>query len=81
MSISFQNEDGKATVGVMALGYYAFGTTTVEYMTVISGSKEVQLKNTSEWKIYTQFQTFKIDADSSFHVKVVSDTSYKCIYK
>ncbi|MBO0593436.1 pyrimidine/purine nucleoside phosphorylase [Cellulophaga sp. E16_2] len=81
ISIAFENEEGKATVGVMAPGTYTFGTTTVEFMTVISGSMEVQLKGASDWKTYNPYETFKVAADSSFDVKVVSDTSYKCVYK
>ncbi|WP_158978390.1 pyrimidine/purine nucleoside phosphorylase [Cellulophaga sp. L1A9] len=81
VSVAFENKEGKATVGVMAPGVYTFGTTTVEYMTVISGSMEVNLKGASEWNTYTPFQTFKIEANSSFEVRVTEDTSYKCVYE
>jgi uncharacterized protein YaiE (UPF0345 family) len=40
-SMGLENEDGKATVGVMAAGEFEFGTSPVEYMTVVSGSMTV----------------------------------------
>ncbi|WP_405266322.1 pyrimidine/purine nucleoside phosphorylase [Cellulophaga sp. Ld12] len=81
VSVAFENKEGRATVGVMAPGAYTFGTTTVEYMTVISGSMEVKLKDATVWSTYTPYQTFKVDANSSFDVRVTEDTSYKCVYE
>jgi uncharacterized protein YaiE (UPF0345 family) len=81
ISIAFENQEGKATVGVMAPGEYTFGTTCVEFMTVVSGEMQVQLPGSEEWKTFKSFETFKVDANTSFNVKVTTDTSYKCIYK
>lgn len=81
LSIAFKNKEGKATVGVMAAGEYTFGTTTVEYMTVISGEMQVQLPGETTWKTYLSFETFKVEANTSFNVKVNADTSYKCVYE
>ena len=36
MSMAFENEEGRATVGIMAAGEYEFSTSSIEYMTVIS---------------------------------------------
>lgn len=81
MSIAFKNEEGRATVGVMGAGIYTFDTDTVEYMTVVSGVMEVQLPGETQWKIFKSFETFIVDANTSFNVKVTSDTCYKCLYK
>lgn len=81
LSIAFDSNEGKATVGVMAPGKYTFGTTSKEYMTVISGVMHVQLPGTTEWKTYEPYEMFAIEANQSFNVKVSVDTSYKCIYK
>jgi hypothetical protein len=35
------NEEGKSTIGVMEAGEYEFGTATVEYLTVTSGTMNV----------------------------------------
>jgi len=43
MSIGLDNKEGHSTVGVMEAGDYTFGTSTVEYMTVVSGAMKVLL--------------------------------------
>jgi uncharacterized protein YaiE (UPF0345 family) len=80
-SLAFENTEGAVTAGVMAPGEYEFGTSTVEYMTVISGELVVQLPGETEWKSYKQFETFIVEKDSSFKLKVKEQTAYKCIYK
>jgi len=37
---------------------YGFGTSTVEYMTVVSGELTVKLPGEDEWKNYAPFETF-----------------------
>lgn len=81
ISVAYENKNGKATVGVMKPGEYTFGTSTVEFMTVISGNMQVQLKGESSWKTYKPFETFKVEANSSFNVKVSEETSYNCVYE
>ena len=80
-SIAFKTIDGDATIGVMAAGEYEFGTTTVEFMTVISGIMHVMLPNETEWKTYKEYEIFRVEKNVKFKVKLDGDTSYKCIYK
>ena len=80
-SIAFKNAEGDITVGVMAPGEFEFGTTTVEYMTVTSGELVVQLPGETEWKSYKPFETFIVEKDKKFKVKVSEPTAYKCVYK
>ncbi|MCD4774116.1 MAG: pyrimidine/purine nucleoside phosphorylase [Bacteroidales bacterium] len=80
-SIAFKSPEGNATIGVMAQGEYEFGTSTIEHMTVTSGKMTILLPEETEWKTYSQFETFIVDKDKKFKVKVDEDTSYKCIYK
>ena len=80
-SLAFKNEEGPVTAGVMAPGEYEFGTSSVEYMTVVSGELVVQLPGESEWKSYKPFETFIVEADQTFKVKVNVETAYKCVYK
>ena len=80
-SVAFSTEDGDVTIGVMAKGEYEFGTSTVEYMTVTSGTMQAMLPGETVWKNYKEFETFKVEKDVKFKVKVESDTSYKCLYK
>ena len=79
--VAFSTEEGDATIGVMAKGEYEFGTSTVEYMTVTSGTMQVLLPGETDLKTYKEFETFMIEKDVKFKVKVESDTSYKCLYK
>lgn len=80
-SIAFKNEAGDTTIGVMAPGEYTFGTSTVEYMTVVSGALTVKLPGESAWKKYTSFETFVVEKDKKFSVKVTEESAYKCVYK
>jgi len=80
-SLAFENAEGTVTAGVMAPGEYEFGTSTVEYMTVVSGELTVQLPGEEAWKSYAPFETFIIDKDTSFKVIVKEETAYKCLYK
>ncbi len=80
-SIAFKTEEGDATIGVMAKGEYEFGTSTIEFMTVTSGTMEVLLPEETEMKIYKEFETFRVEKDVKFKVKVNGDTSYRCLYK
>ena len=80
-SLAFENGEGTVTAGVMAPGEYEFGTTTVEYMTVVSGELVVQLPGDTAWKSYKPFETFIVEKDVTFKLKVNEQTAYKCIYK
>lgn len=80
-SLGFETKDGKATIGVIAPGEYEFGTSTVEYMTVTSGTMEVKLDGEVQWKIYKEFETFVVPNNSKFKMKVGCNTSYRCLYK
>lgn len=79
-SIAFQTEDKPATVGVMAPGDYEFGTSQHETMTVVSGALTVQLPDAEDWRTYAAGETFEVEADQRFQVKVAVDTAYLCLY-
>jgi len=80
-SIGFQTEEGAATIGVMVPGEYTFSTSMIEYMTITSGLMSVLLPGDSEWKDFREFETFRVEKDQQFQVKVLEDTSYRCLYK
>ncbi len=80
-SLGFNNAVGAVTIGVMAAGEYEFGTSTKEFMTVTSGSMTVLLPNETEWKTYNEFESFIVEKNTKFKVKVGEDTSYKCVYE
>jgi purine/pyrimidine-nucleoside phosphorylase len=80
-SIAFDNSAGKFTVGVMAVGEYEFGTSTIEIMTVVSGKLIIQLPEISEWKKYNPGDSFTIEKNKKFKVKIEEPSSYLCQYK
>jgi uncharacterized protein YaiE (UPF0345 family) len=80
-SLALENNEGAVTCGVMVPGDYEFGTSTLEYMTVVSGLLTVLLPGESEWKAYGPYETFIVEKDTKFKVKVAETTAYKCLYK
>ena len=80
-SLGFENKNGAVTIGVMAAGEYEFGTTTIEHMTVTSGKMTVLLPEETVWKTYNEHETFIVEKNTKFKVKVGESTSYKCVYK
>lgn len=80
-SMAFSAPEGPATLGVMAPGEYEFGTTTTEYMTVVSGTMLVQLPDETEWKEYRPFDTFIVAKDRKFKLRITADAAYLCLYR
>ena len=80
VSIAFQTQSLPATIGVMAAGDYEFGTSQRETMTVISGKLQVKLPGSDSWTSYGEGESFIVEANQKFQVKVESDTSYLCLY-
>jgi uncharacterized protein YaiE (UPF0345 family) len=80
-SLAFINDqENKATIGVMAAGEYTFGTSSIELMTVTSGQMQVKLPNSDHWQNYSSGDTFRVEANQSFDVKMTTDTAYLCVY-
>ena len=80
-SLGYTTATGKSTVGVMESGAYEFGTSTHEKMIVVEGEMTVKLPNSSEWKTYKAGESYEIDANEKFQVKVTEQTAYLCQYK
>ena len=80
-SLAFQSDKGPATIGIMAKGEYEFGTSSREYMTVTSGQLTVQLPGENDWKTYKNGDTFIVEANEKFKLKVDTDSSYLCVYE
>lgn len=80
-SISFHNQSGKFTCGVMMQGEYEFHTQSKEDMTVISGEMKVQVEGQTDWITYRPFETFTVPAHSRFRVIITVDAcAYLCKY-
>ena len=79
-SIAFQTSTLPATVGVMEIGEYEFGTSEFETMTVVSGALTVKLQESDEWQTFEAGKQFTVDANQKFQVKVAVETAYLCTY-
>ncbi|MFA7555952.1 MAG: pyrimidine/purine nucleoside phosphorylase [Spongiibacteraceae bacterium] len=79
-SIAFQTATLPATVGVMAVGEYEFGTSQKETMTVVSGALTVKLPNSDSWETFNAGESFIIEANEKFQLQVAVETAYLCTY-
>jgi purine/pyrimidine-nucleoside phosphorylase len=80
-SLAFSTAEGPATIGVMAPGDYEFGTSTLEIMQVISGKLTVRLPGAEGWNDYHAGQSFRVEPDKKFQLKVAADAAYLCLYR
>ena len=80
-SIAFKGESLPATVGVMAPGDYEFGTSQKETMTVVSGALTVKLPGAEDWQTFEANDSFIVEANEKFQLKVEHDTAYLCTYE
>jgi len=80
-SLAFKAGDDKATVGVMAVGEYEFGTNCVEHMTLVSGEMSVMLPGKTQWREIAVSEMFVVEADVTFKVKIDAESAYLCLYK
>jgi uncharacterized protein YaiE (UPF0345 family) len=79
-SLSMQTMSGKATIGVITPGRYAFSTSTEERMVVTSGVLTMKLPG-GEWKEMLAGKEFIVAANQTFEVEAKQDASYICYYK
>ena len=80
-SLSVESAEGPATVGVMAKGDYEFGTSTQEIMTVVTGKLVVKLPGSADWKTFSAGDSFTVEKNQKFQLKVEVDSSYLCLYR
>ena len=80
-SIAFKNTGLSSTVGVMDVGEYTFDTSQKETMTVVSGKLIVKLLGSDEWQSYAAGDSFIVEANTAFDLKVEVQTAYLCAYE
>ncbi len=79
-SIGFVQEKNTMSVGVMLQGNYTFGTGAAEKMSVITGALIIKRTNDADWITFNAGESFSVEANSSFDVKVDVETAYLCEY-
>lgn len=68
------------TLGFMQPGEFEFSTSQKELMELNSGSWQVLLPGESEWQTMQAGESFTVDANVSFQVKVSEFADYCCSY-
>jgi uncharacterized protein YaiE (UPF0345 family) len=79
-SLGFTDAEGDATVGVIAPGEYAFGTSSRERMTVVSGVLWYRVPG-KPWLSAGAGEGFDVPAGVNFEVKAEGPVSYLCRYR
>lgn len=77
--IEFESGEVK-TLGIMLPGEYHFQAEKKEIMEIQSGAVEVKLPGSQAWVTIVAGESFKVDANSGFDIKVLSVTDYCCSY-
>ena len=80
-SIAFTTPEGPATMGVMAVGEYEFGTSQLEIMSVVSGALTVKLPGRDAWETFSAGTQFTVPAGTKFGVRTEVETAYLCEYR
>ncbi len=79
-SIGFENSEGRATAGVMAIGEYEFGTSEPERVKVVSGELIVKLPGDDKYTPYPAGQEFCVASGETCQLRVEQATAYLCFY-
>jgi purine/pyrimidine-nucleoside phosphorylase len=79
-SVGFERNGLKASVGVIDVGEFRFGTGAAERMTVISGELYAKLPGESDFRPFPAGTSFEVPAKSGFDVKASAPAAYLCEY-
>ena len=73
-------DGSKKTLGVMLPGEFEFNTADKEVMEIMSGEMEVLLPGEGTWQPIQGGQTFEVQANSKFRLRVKVLTDYCCSF-
>lgn len=68
------------TLGVMLPGEYEFATGAPELMEIYSGELEIKLPGSDAWRSVRGGESFNVEGDNRFQVRVKSLTDYCCSF-
>lgn len=74
------SDGSEKTLGFMQPGEYTFNTGAPELMEIMSGSLEVLLPGTDVWKTIEAGESFSIQGESRFTMKVSAAADYCCSF-
>jgi len=68
------------TLGVMLPGTYEFGTGAPELMEIYSGELDIMLPGSEAWQAVKGGESFNVEGNARFTVRVRSVTDYCCSF-
>ena len=77
-SIGFERHGRRATVGVIGVGQFHFGTEGAERMTVVSGELWAKLPGDADFRAFPAGTSFEVAAKSGFDVRAAAPAAYLC---
>ena len=77
-SVGFERNGRRATVGVIDVGSFHFGTDAPERMTVVSGELAIKREGAAEFTSYPAGTSFEVAGKSGFDVRAATPSAYLC---
>lgn len=77
-SVGFQRNGRRATVGVVDVGEFHFGTDAPERMTVVSGELQARLPGETAFRAFPAGTSFEVPGKSGFDVRASEPAAYLC---
>lgn len=77
-SVGFERNGRRATVGVVDVGEFHFGTDAPERMTVVSGELWAKLPGEAAFRPFPAGTAFEVPARSGFDVRALAPAAYLC---
>ena len=77
-SVGFERNGRRATVGVIEVGEFHFGTDAAERMTITSGELLARLPGEGAFRAFPAGTVFEVPARSGFDVKATAPAAYLC---
>lgn len=79
-SLTYEKDRNAASVGIIGVGEYEFGSLANEKYTVTSGKIDLWNEKSQHWDAFIPFQTFIIPVSSNFKIKADEISTYLCVY-
>jgi purine/pyrimidine-nucleoside phosphorylase len=78
-SLELRAPQGRATLGVIEAGKYAFSTSSVEHIVLVEGTMKVKLPG-GQWQALEKGRKVVVQSGVSFDIDAPTDAAYICYY-
>ncbi len=80
-SLGFEQDRIQASIGVVGIGEFDFGTMHAETIKVTSGEISVWHEKANEWIKLAENQSYKVPAHCNYKLKADKMSSFICFYE